>query len=68
MSDEDLNYLVEELGSKNLVPLKQKVAYLYEYMNSFDRFKEKNCLLENVSLVQQKKEKLMMMVKYQTAT
>ena len=68
MSDEDLNYLVEELGSKNLVPLKQKVAYLYEYMNSFDRFKEKNCLLENVSLVQQKKEKLMMMVKYQTDT
>ena len=68
MSDEDLNYLVEELGSKNLVPLKQKVAYLYEYMNSFDRFKEKNCLLENVSLVQQKKEKLMMMVKYQTVT
>ena len=34
-------YLVEGFGSKNLVLIKQKGAYPYEYMNSFERFKEK---------------------------
>ena len=48
LSDEDIKYLLEEFGSKNLKLLKQKGAYPYEYMNSFERFKEKNCLLENV--------------------
>ena len=48
LSDEDFKYLLEEFGSKNLKLLKQKEAYPYEYMNSFERFKEKNCLLENV--------------------
>ena len=48
LSDEDFKYLLEEFGSKNLKLLKQKGAYPYEYMNSFERFKEKNCLLENV--------------------
>ena len=67
MSDEDFKFLVEEFGSKNLGLLKQKGAHPYEYMNSFERFKEKNCLLENVLLALQKKEKLMM-VKYQTVT
>ena len=40
MSDKDFKYLVEELGSKNLELLKQKGAYPYEYMNSFERFNE----------------------------
>ena len=41
LSDEDFKYLLEEFGSKNLKLLKQKGAYPYEYMNSFERFKEK---------------------------
>ena len=65
-SDEDFKYLVKEFGFDNLKILKQKSAYPYEYMNSFKRFNEKkNGILENISLVQQKKEKLMKMVKYQ---
>ena len=40
LSDEDFKYLVEEFGSKYLEILKQKGAYLYEYMNSFERFDE----------------------------
>ena len=41
LSDEDFKYLVEEFGSENLELLKQKGAYPYEYMNSFERFEEK---------------------------
>ena len=33
-------YLIEEFGSKNLDLLKQKVAYSYEYTDSFERFNE----------------------------
>ena len=40
LSDEDVKYLVEEFGSENLELLKQKDNYLYEYMNSFERFNE----------------------------
>ena len=39
--DEDFKYLVEEFGYENLVLLKQKDAYPYEHMNSFERFNEK---------------------------
>ena len=39
LSDDDFKYLTEEFGSKNLGLLKQKGAYPYEYMNSFERFK-----------------------------
>ena len=57
LSGEDFKYLVEEFGSKNLELLKQKGAYLYEYMNIFERFnEEKKYLLENISLVQQKRK------------
>ena len=63
LSDEDFKCLVEEFGSKNLRLLKQKGDYPYGYMKSFDLMK-KNCLLENISLVQQKRKKLVMMVKY----
>ena len=48
LSDNDLKYLAEEFGSKNLELLKQKDAYTYEYMDSFERFGEENCLIENV--------------------
>ena len=41
MSDEDFKYLVEEFASENLELLKQKGAYPYKYMNSFERFNEK---------------------------
>ena len=39
-SDEDFRYLVKEFGFENLELLKQKGAYSYEYMNSFERFNE----------------------------
>ena len=48
LSDEDFKYLVEEFGSENLGLLKQKGACPYNYVNSSERFSEKNCLLENV--------------------
>ena len=38
--DEDFKYLVEESGSENLELLKQKGAYPYEYLNSFEKFNE----------------------------
>ena len=41
MSDEGFKYLAEEFGAENLRLLKQKGAYSYEYMNSFERFNEK---------------------------
>ena len=42
LSYEDFMYLVKEFGSRNLEWLKQKGAYPYDYMNSFERFnKEK---------------------------
>ena len=40
LSDEYFKYLVEEFGSENLAPLKQKGDYPYEYMNNFERFNE----------------------------
>ena len=41
LSENDFKYLTQEFGSKNLVLLKQKDAYPYEYMNTFKRFSEK---------------------------
>ena len=38
LSDADFKYLVEKCSSKNLELLKQKFAYPYDYMNSFERF------------------------------
>ena len=46
-SHNDFKYLTEEFGSKNLELLKQEGAYPYEYINSFKRFNEKNCLIKN---------------------
>ena len=42
LTDEDFKYLVEDFGSKNLGILKQKGAYPYEYINSFERFNKEN--------------------------
>ena len=41
LTDEDFKYLAEEFGSKDLLLLKQKVAYPNEYMKSFERFNKK---------------------------
>ena len=38
--DEDFKCLVEEFGPENLELLKQKGAYPYKYMNSFERFND----------------------------
>ena len=40
LSENDLKYLTEELGSRNLGLLKQKDAYPSEQMDSFKRFNE----------------------------
>ena len=48
LSNNDFKYLTEEFGSKNPPPPKQKGAYPYEYMDSFKRFGEENCVKENV--------------------
>ena len=40
LSDKDFKYLIEEFGSKYLELLKQKGAYPYKYMKSFERFNE----------------------------
>ena len=42
LSDDDFKYLTEEFDSKNLELLKQKDAYLYEYMDNSKRFGEEN--------------------------
>ena len=48
LSDEGFKHLVEEFGPENLELLKQQCANPYEYMKSFERFNEKNYLLENI--------------------
>ena len=48
LSEDDFKYLTQEFGSKNLELLKQKDAYHYDYMDSFERFREKNYLIKNV--------------------
>ena len=68
LSDEHFKYLVEEFSSKNLEILNQNGAYPYEYMIVLKDLMKKNYLLENISLVQKKKEKLIMMVKFQMVT
>ena len=58
MSDEDLKYLVEKFGSGNLELLKQKDAYPYEYMNSFERFNEKKLPAKKYFITSTKKGKI----------
>ena len=69
LSDKDFKYLVEEFGSRNLEILKQKGAYPYEYMNSFERFNEEKLPARKYFFSStKKKEKLIMIIKYQMAT
>ena len=44
LSNKDFKYLIVEFGSKNLDLLKQKGAYPYEYMDTFERFSKKKLL------------------------
>ena len=48
LMEDDFKYLTEEFGPQNLELIKQKGVYPYEYMDSFKRFNEKNCLIKNV--------------------
>ena len=67
-SDEDFKYLVEQFGSENLELLKQKGANPYEYMNSFEKFNEEKLSARKHFFSSKKKERLIMMVKYQMVT
>ena len=68
LSDEHFKYLGEEFGSENLEILKQKGAYPYEYMNRFERFNEEKLPARKYFVSPTKKERLIMMVKYQMVT
>ena len=58
LSDEDFKYLVEEFGHENLELLKQKDAYPYEYINSFERFNEEKLLARKYFFSSTKKGKI----------
>ena len=58
LSDEDFKYLVKEFGSENLELLKQKGAYPYESMNSFEGFKGKKIAARNYFFSLTKKGKI----------
>ena len=66
MSDIDFKCLEEEFDSKNLVLLKQKGAYPYEYLNSFERFNEEKLLAKKYFFSSTEKRKISNIVKYQT--
>ena len=68
LSDEDFQYLVKEFSSENLELIKQKGAYPYKYMNSFERFNEEKLPAKNIFIALLKMEKLVMMVKYHMVT
>ena len=48
---------MEEFGSENLEILKQKGAYPYEYMNSFERFNEEKLPARKYFFSSKKKRK-----------
>ena len=58
MSNEDFKYLVKEFGPDNLEILKQKGAYPYEYMNSFERLNEDKLPAKKYFFSSTKKEKI----------
>ena len=70
LSDKDFKYISRKIGSENLELLKEKGAYPYEYMNSFEGFNEIKLPARKYffSSKKKKKEKLVMIVKYQTVT
>ena len=55
LSDEYFKYLVKEFGSKYLVILKQKGAYPYEYMNSFERVNKEKLPARKYFIISTKK-------------
>ena len=55
--------MIEEFGSEHLELLKQRGACPYEYKTVLKDLMKSNYLTKNVCLVQQKKEKLVMIVK-----
>ena len=63
LPDNDFRYLISELGSEYLEPLKQKGAYPYEHMSSFKRFDGKKLPNKEYFFSSKKKEKFVMMVK-----
>ena len=63
LSNKDFKYLVEEFGYKNLGHLKEKGAYPYEYMNSFERFNEEKLPATKHFYSSTKGRKIGMMVK-----
>ena len=50
LTDDDLEYLSEEFGFKNLELLKQEDVYLYEYMDNFngEKLPDKECFYSSV--------------------
>ena len=68
LSDEDFKYLVKKSRSENLELVKQKADYLYEYMNSLERFNEEILPARRFFIALQRMEKSVMMVKYQMVT
>ena len=58
VSDKDFKYLVEKFGSENLELLKQKDAYVYEYINSFERFNKKKNACQEIFFQFNKKGKV----------
>ena len=46
--DNDFKCETQEFGSENVMLLKQKDDYHYEYMNSFERFSKKYYLIKNI--------------------
>ena len=56
--EEDFKYLVGEFGSENLEILKQKGAYPYEYMNSFEKFNEEKLPARKYFFTSTEKEKI----------
>ena len=68
LPDENFKYFMKEFGSENLEPLKQKGAYPYDYMNSFEKFNEEKLPAKKYFYSSTKNGKSVMMVKYQTVT
>ena len=66
LSDKDFKYLVEEFGSEKLEILKR--YYPYEYMNNFERLNEEKLPRRKYFFSSAKKERLIIMVKYQMVT
>ena len=56
--DDDFKYLTEEFGSENLGLLRQKAAYPYGYMNSFEDFEETELCSEKCFFSSLKKGKI----------